>query len=43
MQKKLSWQAFSNDDRNKVIEAVKNRMSIVMDVLRISICSPILH
>ena len=27
MQKKLSWQAFSNDDRNKVIEAVKNTSS----------------
>ena len=27
MQKKLSWQVFSNDDRNKVIEAVKNIVS----------------
>lgn len=27
MQKKLSWQVFSNDDRSKVIEAVKNTIS----------------
>jgi len=27
MQKKLSWQVFSNDDRNEVIEAVKNSIS----------------
>jgi hypothetical protein len=27
MQKKLSWQVFSNDDRNEVIEAVKNTIS----------------
>ena len=27
MQKKLNWNAFSNDDRNKVIEAVKNTIS----------------
>ena len=28
MQKKLSWQAFSNDQRNEVIEAVKNAISL---------------
>ena len=27
MKKKLSWQVFSNDDRNKAIEAVKNAIS----------------
>lgn len=27
MQKTLSWQIFSNDDRNKVIESVKNTIS----------------
>ena len=27
MKKKLSWQVFSNDDRNEVIEAVKNTIS----------------
>ena len=27
MQKKLSWQIFSNDDRNKVIEVIKNTIS----------------
>ena len=27
MKKKLSWQVFSNDDRHKVIEAVKNAIS----------------
>ena len=28
MQKKLSWQAFSNDERNEVIETVKNTISL---------------
>jgi hypothetical protein len=27
MQKKLSWQAFSNGDRNTIIESVKNAIS----------------
>ena len=27
MQKKLRWQLFSNDDRNQVIEAIKNAIS----------------
>jgi len=27
MQKKLSWEAFSNEDRNMVIEAIKNAIS----------------
>lgn len=27
MQKKISWEAFSNDDRNKVIEAIKKTIA----------------
>ena len=27
MQKKLCWQAYSNDERNKVIEEIKNAIS----------------